>query len=146
MTRTTTRKQDQTLIGPKPFFTLAFMEKELLDKLDLAKFNAFINASIDLPKFGEVVKYVGYAPVILKNKRPEDLDHNKFLPEQKRLFLSIELDYKTALPLNQIDLVKYVIDGLSISLKRPNQIKGFDFNHFKNQLLFQIEAYKARLS
>ena len=142
MVGTTTRKQDQTLIGPKPFFTLAFMEKELLDKLDLAKFDAFINQSIDLPRFGEVVKYVGYAPVILKNKRPENLNHNRFISEHQRLVLSIELDYEQAVELDEEGLMKYLIAGLNETLDRPYELAGFDFDSFKNQLLAKMYAYQ----
>ncbi len=138
MVRTSTREQNQEIRKVPDFYTLLFIEDRLFEKFNIVEFDNHINANFNLSKYGKTVEQVTYDVTILSQKRPENLNRNRYFPSQKRMVLSIELDYEKAVQLDKKGMREYLKEGLITCLNRPTKIKGFDFETFREDFLQRL--------
>ena len=123
------------------FHILSVKGPALMRKGNVGRIITFINERIDLSKYGYAVASITYSPTISeKLSERHRSNKNEYLKEEKRWFLTIDLDYHKALQMNDWEYDRYVLEGFLQCLERPGEVKGFDKAAFKKDILEIIGA------
>ncbi len=123
------------------FHILSVKGTALRRKGNVGRIITFINERIDLSKYGNSVESITYSPTISeKLSERHRSNKNEYLKEEKRWFLTIDLDYHKALQMNDWEYDQYILEGFLQCLERPGEVKGFDKAAFKKDILEIIGA------